>query len=78
MCSAMAATLLETLRLHDRHTVGPMEPTMSLDLPGEDDPRRQEIRAWLTEHPEPTPTQLRDRGLIVPHWPEPGCPSPNP
>jgi len=48
-----------------------MEPTMSLDLPGEDDPRRQEIRAWFTENPEPSPTQLRDRGLTVPHWPEP-------
>ena len=44
---------------------------MSLDLPGEDDPRRQEIRAWLAENPEPSPAQLRDRGLIVPHWPEP-------
>ena len=44
---------------------------MSLDLPGEDDPRRRELRAWLAEHPSPTPAQLRDRGLVVPHWPEP-------
>ena len=44
---------------------------MSLDLPGDDDPRRQELRAWFAEHPEPTPVDLRDRGLIVPHWPEP-------
>jgi alkylation response protein AidB-like acyl-CoA dehydrogenase len=48
-----------------------MEPTMSLDLPAEDDPRRQEIRAWYEANPEPSPTQLRDRGLVVPHWPEP-------
>ena len=27
--------------------------------------------AWFAEHPTPTPTQLRDRGLVVPHWPEP-------
>ncbi len=48
-----------------------MPETMSLDLPGEDDPRRQELRAWFDAHPEPTPTELRDRGLIVPHWPQP-------
>ena len=46
-------------------------PTMSLDLPGEDDPRRRELRDWFAEHPQPTPAQLRDRGLVVPHWPEP-------
>ena len=45
--------------------------TMTLDLPGEDDQRRQELRAWFAEHPSPSPTQLRDRGLVVPHWPEP-------
>ncbi|MCH7789375.1 MAG: acyl-CoA dehydrogenase family protein [Acidobacteria bacterium] len=44
---------------------------MSLDLPGEDDPRRQELRSWFSENPEPSPTQLRDRGLVVPHWPKP-------
>lgn len=43
----------------------------NLDLPGDDDPRRRELRAWFAEHPNPTPTQLRDRGLVVPHWPEP-------
>jgi alkylation response protein AidB-like acyl-CoA dehydrogenase len=44
---------------------------MSLDLPGEDDPRRQQVRAWFEANPEATPTQLRDRGFTVPHWPEP-------
>jgi alkylation response protein AidB-like acyl-CoA dehydrogenase len=43
----------------------------NLDLPGEDDPRRQELREWFATHPNATPTQLRDRGLVVPHWPEP-------
>ena len=42
-----------------------------LDLPGDDDPRRQELRAWFAANPDPTPVQLRDRGLVVPHWPEP-------
>jgi alkylation response protein AidB-like acyl-CoA dehydrogenase len=43
----------------------------NLDLPGDDDPRRQELREWFAAHPNATPTQLRDRGLVVPHWPEP-------
>jgi alkylation response protein AidB-like acyl-CoA dehydrogenase len=45
--------------------------TLMLDLPGDDDPRRQELRDWFAAHPAPTPVQLRDRGLVVPHWPEP-------
>lgn len=48
-----------------------MAANLSLDLPGEDDPRRQEIRGWFEANPEPTAVELRDRGLIVPHWPEP-------
>jgi alkylation response protein AidB-like acyl-CoA dehydrogenase len=47
------------------------ESSLTLDLPGDDDPRRQELRAWFAANPDPTPTQLRDRGLVVPHWPEP-------
>ncbi|MFT5201252.1 MAG: alkylation response protein AidB-like acyl-CoA dehydrogenase [Candidatus Aldehydirespiratoraceae bacterium] len=51
---------------------GAMASTGSMiELPGEDDPRRQELRDWFAEHPSPTPAQLRDRGLVVPHWPEP-------
>lgn len=45
--------------------------TLMLDLPGDDDPRRRELREWFADHPSPTPEQLRDRGLVVPHWPEP-------
>ncbi len=42
-----------------------------LDLPGEDDPRRQEVRRWLAEHPSPTGRQLAEAGYVAPHWPRP-------
>ncbi|HLK44340.1 MAG TPA: acyl-CoA dehydrogenase family protein, partial [Acidimicrobiales bacterium] len=32
---------------------------------------REEVRAWLAEHPRPTGAELAARGLVVPHWPEP-------
>ena len=44
---------------------------MDLDLPGDDDPRRQEVRAWLAAHPAPTGRQLAEAGYVVPHWPRP-------
>jgi alkylation response protein AidB-like acyl-CoA dehydrogenase len=44
---------------------------VDIDLPAESDPRRAEIRAWLEQHPSPSPAALVDRGLVVPHWPEP-------
>ena len=44
---------------------------MDIDLPSEDDPRRLEIRAWLEQHPNPSAADLVERGLVVPHWPEP-------
>ena len=44
---------------------------MNIDLPAEDDPRRQEVRRWLQDHPQPTPAQLVDAGYVVPHWPAP-------
>jgi 3-oxochol-4-en-24-oyl-CoA dehydrogenase len=44
---------------------------VDFDLPADDDPRRLEIRRWLAEHPEPTPRQLAEDGLVAPHWPEP-------
>ena len=44
---------------------------MDMDLPPEDDPRRLEVRAWLEQNPTPTPTELRDAGYTVPHWPKP-------
>jgi alkylation response protein AidB-like acyl-CoA dehydrogenase len=40
-------------------------------LPGEDDPRRAAVRAWLAEHPKPTGRELAEAGYVVPHWPRP-------
>ena len=40
-------------------------------LPGEDDPRRAAIRAWLSEHPDPSPRDLAEAGYVAPHWPRP-------
>jgi len=44
---------------------------MDFDFPPDDDPRRLEIRAWISEHPAPTADQLVDAGYVVPHWPAP-------
>lgn len=44
---------------------------MDFDFPADDDPRRLEIRAWIEDNPNPSPRQLLERGLIVPHWPAP-------
>ena len=44
---------------------------MDFDFPADNDPRRIEVRNWLAENPNPTPQDLLERGLIVPHWPAP-------
>ncbi|MGZ6496963.1 MAG: acyl-CoA dehydrogenase family protein, partial [Actinomycetota bacterium] len=44
---------------------------MDLELAPEDDPRRLDVRAWLTEHPEPSAQALAEAGYVVPHWPRP-------
>jgi alkylation response protein AidB-like acyl-CoA dehydrogenase len=44
---------------------------MDFDMPGEDDSRRQEVRAWLAGHPSATGRQLAEAGYVVPHWPKP-------
>ncbi len=44
---------------------------MDFTLPGEDDPRRIEIRAWLEAHPKASYAQLAGRGLTAPNWPAP-------
>ncbi len=44
---------------------------MDFDLPKEDDPRRQEVRAWFKANPKPTGRQLFEAGFVVPHWPKP-------
>ncbi|MGK2948235.1 MAG: acyl-CoA dehydrogenase family protein [Acidimicrobiales bacterium] len=44
---------------------------MDFELPGDDDPRRAEVRTWLAEHPSPTGRQLAEAGYVAPHWPRP-------
>jgi alkylation response protein AidB-like acyl-CoA dehydrogenase len=44
---------------------------VDLGLPGDDDPARLAVRAWLAEHPKPTGRQLAEAGYVVPHWPAP-------
>jgi len=51
-----------------------VQPTLrpvDLALPGDDHPARRALRAWLAEHPDPTPRQLAEAGYVAPHWPEP-------
>lgn len=40
-------------------------------LPGDDDPRRQQVRQWLASHPNPTNRELAESGYVAPHWPRP-------
>ncbi len=40
-------------------------------LPGDDDPRRAAVRAWLAANPAPSGHQLAAAGYVAPHWPAP-------
>jgi alkylation response protein AidB-like acyl-CoA dehydrogenase len=40
-------------------------------LPGDEDPRRAEVRAWIAGNPDPTPVELYEAGYMVPHFPPP-------
>lgn len=40
-------------------------------LPPESDARRQHIRDWISQHPDPTPRELAESGYVAPHWPQP-------
>jgi alkylation response protein AidB-like acyl-CoA dehydrogenase len=44
---------------------------ITLPLPPEAEAFRDEVRAWLAEHPSPTPKDLGDAGYMAPHWPKP-------
>jgi alkylation response protein AidB-like acyl-CoA dehydrogenase len=44
---------------------------VDFDLPGDDDPRRQEVRDWLAAHPSPSGKDLAEAGYVTPHWPRP-------
>src|SRR2546425_1171592 len=44
---------------------------VDFELPGDDDARRLEVRAWLAEHPRPSGRELAESGYVAPHWPPP-------
>jgi 3-oxochol-4-en-24-oyl-CoA dehydrogenase len=44
---------------------------MDFELPGEDHPKRQAIRAWFDANPHPSGLALAQAGFVVPHWPKP-------
>ncbi|MDZ7678772.1 MAG: acyl-CoA dehydrogenase family protein [Acidimicrobiales bacterium] len=44
---------------------------MDFELPGDDDPRRAAVRAWVRDHPRPSGRDLAEAGLVAPHWPRP-------
>src|SRR5690349_7000384 len=68
--AALPAVLASTRRaLHAWST--PECRAVDFELPAEDDPRRAEVRAWLTEHPNPTGRVLAEAGYVAPHWPKP-------
>ena len=47
---------------------------MDFELPGENDPRRLQVRAWCAAHPDASGLELARAGYVVPHWPAPwGC-----
>ena len=46
--------------------------TTSQEVPVDDlDPRREELRRWLGDHPTPSGRDLAEAGLVAPSWPEP-------
>ena len=54
-----------------RGLLAPMTALPEEDDVDRDDPRRVEIRQWLTLHPHPSGRELADAGLVAPHWPPP-------
>jgi 3-oxochol-4-en-24-oyl-CoA dehydrogenase len=44
---------------------------MDFELAPDDDPRRLDIRAWLTEHPAPSGAELAGAGYVAAHWSRP-------
>ena len=44
---------------------------MDFELPADDDPRRQSVRRWLDDNPNPGGRKLAEAGYVAPHWPEP-------
>lgn len=40
-------------------------------LPAEAEAYKLEVKAWLADHPDPSPQQLAKAGYVAPHWPKP-------
>ena len=40
-------------------------------LPPDSDPRRQQVRQWIADHPAPSHKELAESGYVAPHWPAP-------
>jgi alkylation response protein AidB-like acyl-CoA dehydrogenase len=40
-------------------------------VPAATDSRRDAVRSWIAEHPQPTGREILDAGYMVPHWPRP-------
>ena len=54
-----------------RGLLAPMTVSIDDDDLDVHDPRRVAIREWLGSHPNPTPVQLAEAGLVAPHLPKP-------
>ena len=67
----IARSLRSVPRRPLRRTHQPTLPGVDIGLPGDDDPRRADVREWLAAHPKPTGRQLAEAGYVVPHWPAP-------
>jgi alkylation response protein AidB-like acyl-CoA dehydrogenase len=44
---------------------------VDFDMPDDHDPRRQAVRTWLADHPDPTGREMAEAGYVAPHWPRP-------
>ncbi|MGH9195640.1 MAG: acyl-CoA dehydrogenase family protein, partial [Acidimicrobiia bacterium] len=40
-------------------------------MPPEAEKFKEEVKAWLANHPDPTAQQLAKAGYVAPHWPKP-------
>ncbi|MGH3732458.1 MAG: acyl-CoA dehydrogenase family protein [Acidimicrobiales bacterium] len=58
------------VREEKRGLLAPVTTSLETDV-DERDPRREELRRWLGEHPAPSGRELADAGLVAPSWPEP-------
>jgi alkylation response protein AidB-like acyl-CoA dehydrogenase len=53
--------------LEGRGLLAPMTNASTEDSIDDDDPRRHELRVWLSAHPSPTGRELAEAGLVAPH-----------